>query len=301
MSTTHPRFPLYVVSKGRWQTRFTIDSLQQMGVDFNVVIEEQEYDQYASQIDKKHLVVLDPKYQDEYETCDDLGNTKSKGPGPARNFAWQHAIDNGHEWHWVMDDNIRGFYRLHNNKKRPIKAPGFWRAMEDFVLRYTNVAMAGPNYAMFAWKKAKYPPFIKGTRIYSCNLIRNDVPFKWRGRYNEDTIISLDMLKAKWQTIQFYAFLQNKVATQTIKGGNTEAFYAKEGTAPKSEMLAKVHPDVSRVTFRYSRIHHYVDYSKFRNMPLIKKPDADTPNEPNEYGITLKRMVDTSTVKKRKR
>ena len=56
--------------------------------------------------------------------------------------------------------------------------------MEDFVLRYKNIAMAGPQYTMFVTDRSAntYPPFTVNTRIYSCNLIRNDVPFRWRGR-----------------------------------------------------------------------------------------------------------------------
>jgi hypothetical protein len=88
--------------------------------------------------------------------------------------------------------------------------------MEEFVLRYKNIAMAGPQYWMFAPSRAKLPPFVVGTRIYSCNLIRNDVPFRWRGRYNEDTDLSLRVLKDGLCTIQFNAFLCGKITTQRI-------------------------------------------------------------------------------------
>lgn len=61
--------------------------------------------------------LLDKSYQDNYQSLDDLGSTKSKGPGPARNFAWAHSIANGHAWHWVMDDNIVSFYRANRNRQ----------------------------------------------------------------------------------------------------------------------------------------------------------------------------------------
>ena len=130
------------------------------------------------------------------------------------------------------------------------------------------------------------PPFVVGTRIYSCNLIRNDTPFRWRGRYNEDTDLSLRMLKAGWQTVQFNAFLQYKVTTQTIGGGNTEAFYAEEGTMPKSQMLVDMHPDVARVVWRFGRWHHHVDYRRFKTIPLIKREDWAPPDE-NPYKMRL--------------
>ncbi len=276
MSDARPRFPLYIPSKGRHAKRLTSDALTAMGVSHYLVVEPQEVDVYerAARGSLATVLPLDMSYKTRYELCDDLGLTKSTGPGPARNFIWDHSIANGHAWHWVMDDNIQRFDRLHRNTKIPCRSPAFWRAMEDFVLRYENVAMAGPNYAMFKPCRRKSPPFTTNTRIYSCNLIRNDVPFRWRGRYNEDTILSLDQLKAGWCTVQFNAFLQWKVWTQTIGGGNTAEFYAKEGTAPKSEMLKAVHPDVTRLVWKFNRHHHHVDYKRFKQ-PLRRRPDAE--------------------------
>ena len=161
--------------------------------------------------------------------------------------------------------------------------------MEDFVQRYENVVMAGPNYYMFVARKSPVPPFVKNTRIYSCNLIKNDIPFKWRGRYNEDTILSLDILKAGYCTIQFNAFMQLKTTTQVLRGGNSKEFYDKEGTLPKSQMQVDVHPDVSKLTFKFGRIHHQVDYTSFKKIPLIKKQNIPTNNKVNNYGMELKK------------
>lgn len=259
-----------------------------MNVNFFVVIEDQQYSEYAKVIDSKKLLLLDKTYQRKYQTCDTLGLTKSVGPGPARNFAWDHSISLGHKWHWVMDDNIMWFYRYNANKRIRVADGTIFKVMEDFCLRYKNVAMAGPHYRFFVAGNQKYPPFVKNTRIYSCNLIRNDVPFRWRGRYNEDTILSLDMLKANWCTVQFNAFLQGKMVTQSIKGGNTADFYAKEGTLPKSRMLIQEHPDCSRLTFKYNRWHHHVDYSRFKDVPMIKRDDIRIDESIDNYGMSLK-------------
>jgi hypothetical protein len=273
-----PQFPLYIVSKGRYDSRLTAKSLEEMNCPYNIVVEEQEYSLYKEKIKTGRILVLDKSYKEKYQLLDDLGLTKSTGPGPARNFAWDHSISEGHKWHWVMDDNIRGFYRNDKNQKLKVLTPTYWRLMEDFVLRYVNVGMAGPNYNMFIFTSTgdSKPPFTINTRIYSCNLIRNDLPFRWRGRYQEDTILSLDMLKAGWCTIQFNAFLQNKQGTQLLKGGNTAEFYESEGTAPKAKMMVIAHPDVSRINYRFSRIHHHVDYSSFKkNLKLIRKPESE--------------------------
>ena len=116
------RIPIYIVSKGRPDSRLTSKALEEMGVDYSIVVEEQEFDDYAAVIDEKKIIILDKKYQRDYETFDKLRDSKSKGPGPARNFVWDHSIESGAKWHWVMDDNLRGFYRLNKNQKHKSKS-----------------------------------------------------------------------------------------------------------------------------------------------------------------------------------
>lgn len=283
----HPQFPLYIPSKGRHETRHTARALMEMGVDFRIVVEEQERELYEAVIPTKHILTLDPQYQRDYDTFDDLDETVPKGSGPARNFIWDHSVERGFDWHWIMDDNIRGFYRLHKNRKIPCGDGTPFKVMEDFILRYTNVGMAGPNYYMFAPRKVKKLPITMNTRIYSCNLIRNDLPFRWRGRYNEDTDLSLRMLKAGWCTVLINAFLQQKISTQLTKGGNTDTIY-KHGTKAKSEMQVAMHPDVSRLMFRFKRAHHFVDYSGFKDMKLSRRKGLVIEPGSNDYGLKLR-------------
>ena len=287
-----PKYPLYIPSKGRWDVRHTSDYLHEIDQPHYIIVEAHQYENYKQNVKSSaELLVLDPIYQEKYDTCDDLGNTKSKGPGAARNFAWDHSIKNGFDWHWVMDDNIRGFFRLNKNKRHRVYDSAIFAAMEDFCARYENVAMAGPDYSMFAPERTKVPPFMTNTRIYSCNLIRNDMPYRWRGRYNEDTDLSLRMLKDRWCTIQFYAFLQNKLPTQTVKGGNTKEFYNREGTLAKSKMQVGLHPDVSRLVVKYGRWHHQVDYTKFKQK-LKPKANLKISAGVDDYGMQFQKLTD---------
>lgn len=267
-----PRYPLYIPSKGRWQhsRRLTVRTLESMGVPFRVVVEPPEVASYSNEIGADRVIELDMSYKEKYDTCDDLGLSVTTGSGPARNFIWDHSISEGHDYHWIMDDNIRHFYALNRNVKTVCTdGSAFWW-MEHFALRYSNIAMAGPQYEKFVPKRQSCGPFVANSRIYSCNLIRNDVPFRWRGRYNEDTILSLDMLKAGWCTVLFRAFLQGKITTLAIKGGNTDELYAN-GTLEKSKMLVRCHPDVAVVRWKYGRWHHHVDYGVFKGLKLRSK------------------------------
>lgn len=277
---TKPRFPLYIPSKGRADVATTPRVLDHMGLDYKLVVEPHEVDWYRSFFGDK-VLELDMDYKKRYDLFWEYPEGAKTGPGPARNFAWEHSMAEGHDWHWVMDDNIRVFARLHQNSRKPVGDGTIFWAMEDFCLRYENIGMAGPTYWVFAPSRNKLPVFYLNTRIYSCNLIRNDLPMRWRGRYNEDTDLSLLMLKAGWCTVLFNAFLQDKMNTQQMGGGNTEEFYSSEGTLPKSQMLVDMHPDVARMSWRYGRWHHHVNYKVFKQ-GLIRKADW-TPPEENPY------------------
>jgi hypothetical protein len=286
----NPEHPVYIPSKGRWQSRLTIRALDRMAVPYKVIVEEQERDAYASVVDSAKILVLDPAYQRDYDACCRLEPGRSKGSGPARNFAWDHAAAAGAPWHWVVDDNIKCFYRFNHNLKVPVTDGTMFKCMEDFADRYANVAMAGPHYFMFASRKAKpRSPFTLNTRIYSCNLIRIASPFRWRARYNEDTDLSLRMLKAGWCTVLFNAFLQEKMVTLTMRGGNTDELY-KDGTLAKSRMLADLHPDCVKVTRKFNRWHHHADYARFKQ-PLVRRPDLELPDGRDEYGMRLVKVA----------
>lgn len=285
MTESAPRYPLYVVSYGRADNCLTPPALDRMGVPYYLVIETEEYEAYATRYDEDRLLVVPEDYHEEYETYDDLGREKSQGPGPARNFAWDHSQDAGYDYHWVIDDNINEFFYYNDNKFAPFRDGSLFRAIEDFVLQYENISMAGPRYFMFISRKTKTPPLAFNTRVYSCNLIRNDVPFRWAGRYNEDTDLSLRMLKNNWCTVLFNTFLQEKVETQRLSGGNTENFYASEGTYPKSAMLKQQHPTVTEILMKWGRWHHEVDYSPFKKNKLQKREDP--PVEPGDYDFTV--------------
>ena len=194
-----------------------------------------------------------------------------------------------------MDDNINGFYRLNNNLKISVASGTIFKCAEDFTDRYTNVAISGFNYFMFASRKTIMPPFYLNTRIYSMLLIQNDLPYRWRGRYNEDTDLCIRVLKDKWCTILFNAFLGMKTQTMTMAGGNTDELYVGDGSQNKeddgrwkmAESLRLQHPNIVKVTRKWGRWQHHVNYSLFRKNKLIKKDGIQIPQGVNNYGMKL--------------
>ena len=300
------KYPLYIPSKWRSQYMITSKALTKMWLKHYIIVEPQEEELYKKSIEKMSLsaevIILDLKYKEKYETCDNLWLTKSTWPWPARNFAWDESIKKWYKYHWVMDDNISDFKVYHNNQRITTHNEDFFAYMEDFIQRYKNIYMWWPNYNMFAFWAKKLPAFVSNTRIYSCNFIKNDIPFRWRGRYNEDTILSLDILHAGYCTIQFNMFLQNKLWTQIIKWWNSDEFYFKEWkreewerytdkwTKEKSEMLAKVYPQYAKVKYKFNRIHHQVNYNHFKRQKFIKDKNWDIAKEEKKKKFIFKKI-----------
>jgi hypothetical protein len=114
---------------------------------------------------------------------------------------------------------------------------------------------------------------------------------RWRGRYNEDTDLSLRVLKAGYCTILFYAFLCKKIATMRMKGGNTDELYKRDnhfdGRLLMAQSLQRQHPDVVRITRKFGRWQHHVDYRPFRANKLKLKENAVISPGTNEYGMRL--------------
>ena len=293
-----PKYPIYIISKGRADTRLTVKSLETLNVPYKIVIEGSEYSDYAAVIDPDNILVLpsdfreDPKFAVKCEATGLLG-----GSIPARNFVWHHAKESGAKRHWILDDNIQHFYRLHKNKKIRVLDGACFRTCEDFSDRYENVGMSGMNYAYFAPSTTKRPPYYHNTRVYSCILLNNDLfpDFAWRGKYNEDTDLSLRIMKADYHTFLFNAFLCGKITTLTMKGGNTEDVYEfdqdqYDNRRKFAESLYAQHPDCVQITQKWGRWHHHINYNEFQYKKPQLKAGLNIPRGPNSYGLKLVRL-----------
>lgn len=276
-----PRYPVYIPSKGRADHCYTAQRLAADGVPFHLVVEPPEADAYATQFGSERLIVL---------PFHDLG----LGSIPARNFIWQHAQNSGVERYWCLDDNMRDFYRRYRVQRMHC-APGVaLRVCEDFADRYENLAIAGLNYKFFVPDGQERPPFVANCHVYSCMLILTALPFRWRGRYNEDTDLCLQALAHGWCTVLLNTFLVRKEQTMTMKGGNAAQLYRGDGRLKMARSLERMWPGVVTVDRRFQRPQHVVNWKKF-DTPLRLKPGIDlaalAAQGPNEYGMTLAQVA----------
>lgn len=269
----NPKYPIYIPTKNRFNSRLTIKTLNRLNVPFFVVIEPSEFSLYKQILDERQILILPAENYKLFR---------------ARNWIKAHSIATGHAKHWQLDDNIRQFNRLNRNKQVRVTSGTIFRAAEDFHDRFENVAFSGFEYDFFAKQKYPLKPFRINTRIYSCTLVDNRFDFAWRSEYNDDTDVCLQALKAGYCTILFNAFLQEKMQTMTVPGGNTEQLYLIEnGRLKMAEALRELHPDCVKVSWKFGRPQHHVCYKPFKNNKLIFRDDKQRSDRPNNYGMKL--------------
>jgi hypothetical protein len=265
-----PRYPVYVISKGRADCCLTARFLLRDGTPFRLVIEPQELPAYAAVFDESLILTL---------PFSNLG----EGSIPARNWVWEHAKSAGHERHWILDDNIYWISRMFRGHRIQCNASLALSVAEDFTERYENVAISGLQYEMFSLPGTA-SPFTLNTRVYSCLLIKNDLSYRWRGRYNEDTDLCLQVLSGGWCTVLINAFLIKKVGTMTMRGGNMTTLYQGDGRLKMARSLERLWPGVVTTKRRFHRAQHVVPWRYF-DTQLRLKPGADL--TPKDYGIQL--------------
>lgn len=277
------KYPIFIPTKGRYEKPLTINTFKKINVPFNIVIEEQEYNNYSKIVDSKNIIVLPHK---------------NKGLTVTRNWLWDYAESKGFKRFWTFDDNIDGIYRLNHNLKVPVGDGTVLKLIENFTDRYKNLHLCGMNYFMFASRKSgAIKPFTLNTRVYSNMLINtfakdsNGNKFRNNTFYNDDTDLCLRILKDKLPIVLFNAFLIGKAQTMTIKGGMTEYYKSEECNGRKTfaEELVKAHPDVAKLTWKFKRWHHEVNYKPFKKNKLIRVDNYNdiVKDQVNNYGMKL--------------
>lgn len=248
-----PKYPIYIISKGRYEKTLTADNFEKSGINYLIAVEPQEYDLYCNKLGEHRVLKL---------PFSNLG----LGSYPARNFCWEDAKAKGYKYHWLFDDNILHWRKWVNGKR--IK----WEDLKScliFVEKYIdlyNIDIGGYEEYNFGIRPPKNP-FKHNCHIYSAMLIKNKLPYRWRLKYNEDVDLCLQVLHNGGSTASCIYYLSNKVSTaEKMKGGNQTELY--QNNAPKknllkAKMLESVWPQYVKTVIRFNRHHHLINWKVF--------------------------------------
>lgn len=298
------KYPIFVISYNRQSTHTTARQLAKFGFDCFLVVHRGQLEEYKKNLTEEELKYItllefDDSYKYKYETCDNIPHrVKNAGSGAERNFAWDYSIKLGYKAHWLMDDNMH-FYRIVGKRNDNYVKKIFkdieerdefiekFISAENFFDKYENLLMlelAENNFCI----KLKKLTYALNTRCFSCNLIYNNMPIRWRGRYNEDVILSTDIMVSGYCIASYYAgVLKAKQSTREAKGGNhakdkndkqsiyDDSVNYRNSSIDKTNLLLSVYPNFYRKVIKYGRVHH--EYRRenlkkiYKNLILAKK------------------------------
>lgn len=248
------KYPIYIISKGRAYNPLTAKLFENAEIEYNIVVEPQEEAEYIQALNKKRILTL---------PFSNLG----VGSYPARNFCWEHSKQKGYKYHWIFDDNFLMFKKWINSKR--IRIENIIDAIRYVEINAdsTNVDITGFERPEFCCKVPK-KPFKTNCHVYSAMLIKNDLPYRWRLKYNEDIDLCLQVLHNGGTTSSCVYYMAKKTDTgQKMKGGNQDELY--KGNDPrkkllKAKMLEAVWPQYAKTVIRFNRYHHFVDWKVFK-------------------------------------
>lgn len=283
------RYPIYVLSLGRYSDvsfpKGTCMTLEEMGLEYTLVLMTHEVPKYVETLQKYNC-----------QNCMNiihLEDNQGLGGTPQRNLAWDDAKKRGYEKHWILDDNIDGYYWFNQRKQIQIKSGVVFRNIEDVVDNIKEkIGLAAHNYRYDARDTELRPPIIVNGKTFSSILVNHTLldmcNIKWRLKYNEDIDLGLQTLTTGLMTLGFDTFVSNKMPSLKNKeGGNREIYsnYKKEGFTKKLECLMKqwrhleglVKPSTKKLNKEEERDHHNVDWDRFKpqdnNGKIIRQVD----------------------------
>ncbi len=265
---TDIQFPVYIPSKGRPDNGMTGAMFDAADVPFQFVVEPQDEADYKTAWGDERVLLLP---------------SNDQGLVFARNWIKYYSTDQGEPRHWQFDDDVKVMVRVHKGYRIPVDPSVALQVLEDFVLRYTNVALASFNSEFFVPQTGSFakewPPFYLNARCYTCFLIDNSIPNTWRGRYNEDTDMTLQVLAGGLCSVLLNAFCIRTPTTMSHSGGQTD-IYEGDGRLHMAKEMEKQWPGVVSVKRKFGRPQHHVKslWQKF-DTALIPDPDAPPPRE----------------------
>lgn len=285
-------FNIYIPSYGRAGTAYTVKMLEDFNVEnYYLAIDATQFETYTQHYDMKHIIIRDTSFRG-VDKLDMLTSKKSPntyhGTAGLYNSLLYFSRSLGETHYWTIDDDMIGlamkaykgdsefkdgmaynkddFYRCsHILERYGFSFTKFMKCLEDLMLKARNPGFLGlEKFGLVfnlpvSWRM--------GTRLYSFYLTNNKNQINHYGQHNNDVITSLGMSKAGYVNMLFEGIYYNSGPTQA--GGGLTETYKKFGTLDKGKVLVNAMPDCSKISYKYNRIHHTVNYNKYNQQRLV--------------------------------
>lgn len=296
------KYPIYIISLGRYSDlsfpKGTCMTLEKMKVKYRLCVMTREVENYNNTL---------KRYNCQY--CMEIihiSDNKGLGGTPQRNKCWEHAramyptLDR----HWILDDNIDGYFYFNRLRQTRIDSGVVFRNLEEIVENIQEpVALISHNYFSEVRSTELRDPFTINGKNFSSILINHRLldkhGIKWRLKYNEDIDLGLQVLEKGLYTMGYNIFISGKTPTKDNKeGGNKDIYdqYKAEGFRKKLDCLKEAWGHmktlIKETTERHvdHRVHHLIDWNRYFPQRQTKK--GHFVKKQKHLALTVKQKLD---------
>lgn len=280
---------IYVPSYQRAGTADTPKMFASWRVEnYYLLIDPDQYVTYKKHYQLKHLIIRDIGFREPemLQTHSALRNPMNMaGHAPLCNFTLALSRSLGESHFTFADDDIRKlvmkarkpftpaepydranyYYSTRLDDSVGFNFQRFWHGLERIIKSMRNPGFVGPE--MYGSVFNQPICFRAGTRVYSFYLTSNATQIAHAGIQNNDVITSIELSRRGMVNLLFEGIFYDSAPTQG--GGGQSDMYQVMGTFHKGTILAIAQPAVSRITYRYSRIHHQCDFSRHTGVRMV--------------------------------
>ena len=212
-----PKYPIGIVSYSRCnQYGRTHKTLTDMKVQHYLFVEPDQHEDYYKW--------YDPTYCKLIMGSENYHNQKM-GSTPMRNCILDYFKHRGFSKCWLLDDNIKRYMRLHHGTKNPIDSSVVFTHIENYVDQYDNVGIASHNFNPEIRENDCRPCVVKNGKQFSSLLIPLDNDIRFRYKYNEDHLISMEYINKGFCNLCFNSVCYDKNTSGKDSGGNAQSIY----------------------------------------------------------------------------
>lgn len=287
------RYNIYIPSYNRAGMKLTAYNLSELFHMDNwyLAIDPTQFDEYSKHYSLKHLIVREPRFKSVKRfNIGATGQTPdyTHGTTGIYNSLLYFSRSLGEDKFWTMDDDFvcmamkaaigdkkiaddlpydkMRYYRCSKLlEKYGFSMKEFLRDIEDLSLKVRNHGFVGLE--KFGQVFNSPVEWRLGTRVYSFYLTNNRTLIDHFGTQNNDVITSMELSKLGFVNMLLEGITYNSMDTQA--GGGLTETYQEFGTLEKGKCLVRTQPNYAKISYRFNRIHHTVDYSKLKRQRLV--------------------------------
>lgn len=231
-------FPISILSYGRYLSNKTSKFLVQCKIKHYIFVEKSEYQAYLGNY-YNYLTDQDKKFVRIIDTGEDF-HLKNLGGTPVRNFILDYWLEEGYDRCWMLDDNINYYTRYNQGQKIRIYSDLIFSSIEQYIKPYENIGVCSHNLSGFTTNGRSRTIIVPNEKHYSSLLLLTHKQFRFKHKYNEDVLISIDYIIGGKHNFCFNHMLFDKNTSGSEVGGNTNTIYmdgTNEGYKKKYDYL----------------------------------------------------------------